>query len=84
MENKKLKSKSEATSHNTLVVMNYHITDIEQDEFFYCEFRHLKKYLSRAEVMSLVKSVFGVNGSIYNQKGYGHQVVTKKYIVTMI
>jgi len=79
-----MKTKKEATSLNTLVVMNYHVTDIEQDEFFYCEFRHLKKYLSRSEVISLVKSVFDVNGSIYNQKGYGHQVVTKKYIVTMI
>lgn len=38
-----------------LLTTNYVITEQDQDGFYYAEWSHLKKYLSRAELIALIK-----------------------------
>jgi len=55
----------------TLLVMNFAVTLKEADEFFYCEWNSLKKYLSRAERLALVRAVAnGVHYLVTEDNGY--------------
>ena len=55
----------------TLLVMNYAVTLKESDEFFYCEWNTLKKYLTRSELLSLVRAIAqGTHYIVTEDNGY--------------
>jgi hypothetical protein len=54
-------------THRDLLVYNYVVTFQDHDEWTYMEWRHLKKYLTRSELIQLIRTVRqGGNQVIYS------------------
>lgn len=55
---------------NNLLLLSFCVTNKEADDFFYVEFKSLKKYLKRQDLISIVKAVRS-NPRAYSDTGSG-------------
>ena len=60
-------------THRNLLLLNFVLTEKENDSFFYCEYSSLKKYLSRNEIKSIIKAVKS-NPKAYSDTGVNYIV----------
>ena len=58
---------------NNLLLLNFCVTNKETDDYFYVEFKSLKKYLKRQDLISIVKAVRS-NPKAYSDTGINHVI----------
>ena len=58
-------------THRNLLLLSFCITNKEADDFFYVEFKSLKKYLKRQDLISIVKAVRS-NPKAYSDTGINY------------
>ena len=61
-------------THRDLLVLNYVVTMAEDDSWFYCEWHQLKKYLTRAELIQLIRNVKNDKNYYISTNGVVHSV----------
>lgn len=60
-------------THQNLLLLNFCVTNKEADDFFYVEFKSLKKYLKRQDLIRIVKAVRS-NPNAYSDTGINYVV----------
>lgn len=61
-------------THRRLLVLNYVVTEYENDNWYYCEWDYLKKILTRPELIQLIRNVKAGKNYIVPDNGTIHSI----------